>query len=63
MVRHAGRRKEAFDRKLKRSKRGPVVFEKGDLVQVYRSDLDYTFKTERKILPKWSIPLRVVEGG
>jgi hypothetical protein len=27
---------------------------------VYRSDLDYTFKTERKMLPKFSAPRRVV---
>jgi hypothetical protein len=36
-----------------------VVFKRGQLVQVYRSDLDYTFKTERKILPKWSQPRRI----
>jgi hypothetical protein len=29
-------------------------------VQVYRSDLDFTFTTERKILPKFSAPRRVV---
>ena len=37
-----------------------VVFKAGDLVQVYRSDLDYTFKSDRKILPKFSAPRRVV---
>jgi len=31
------------------------------LVQVYRNDLDYTFKTDRKLLPKWSQPQRVTE--
>jgi hypothetical protein len=36
------------------------VFSKGHLVQIYPSDLDYTFKTERKLLPKWSTPQRVV---
>jgi hypothetical protein len=39
--------------------KGEVVFEQGQLVQVYHSDLDYTFKTERKILPKWSQPHRI----
>lgn len=29
------------------------------MVQIYRSDLDYTFKTERKVLPKWSSPQRI----
>ena len=38
---------------------GEVVFKKGQLVQVYRSYLDQTLKTERKLLPKWSHPHRV----
>ena len=29
------------------------------MVQVYRSDLDYTFKTEKKLLPKWSQRYRI----
>ena len=29
------------------------------MVQIYRSDLDYTFKTDRKLLPKWSPPQRI----
>ncbi len=57
---HALKRKEAFDRRVKNSRAGEVVFETGQLVQVYRNDLDYTFKTERKLIPKWSIPRRVV---
>ena len=36
-----------------------VVFTPGQLVQVYRSNLDYTFKTEQKLLPKWSCPYRI----
>ena len=59
-VRHAVQRKSAFDKKVLAKKPGEVVFSKGQLVQVYRSDLDETFKTERKILPKWSPPYRVV---
>ncbi|KIO11679.1 hypothetical protein M404DRAFT_964967, partial [Pisolithus tinctorius Marx 270] len=38
-----------------------VVFAKGQLIQIYQSDLDYTFKTERKLLPKWSRPYRISE--
>ena len=30
------------------------------MVQVYRSDLDYTFSTTRKLEPKWSAPRRVI---
>ncbi|KIK02132.1 hypothetical protein K443DRAFT_77856, partial [Laccaria amethystina LaAM-08-1] len=55
-VAHAVRRKSAFDKKVLAKKPGEVIFSKGQLVQVYRSDLDDTFKTERKILPKWSPP-------
>jgi hypothetical protein len=56
---HAHRRKLAFDRKV--SSRAPreVIFKAGQLVQVYRSDLDFTFKAERKMEPKWSAPRRV----
>ena len=59
-VRHAIKRKTAFDRHLRRKQQDEVIFTRGQLVQVYRSDLDYTFKTERKLLPKWSRPHRVV---
>jgi hypothetical protein len=59
-VSHALRRKSAFDRKVLDHNPGEVFFSKGQLVQIYRSDLDYTFKTERKLLPKWSKPQRVI---
>ena len=55
-VAHALKRKSAFDKKVFSRKPGEVVFSKGQLVQIYRSDLDYAFKTERQLLPKWSIP-------
>lgn len=60
-VQHALKRKSTFDRRVLNNHPGEVIFEKGQLVQVYRSDLDYTFKTERKLLPKWSPPRRVTE--
>ena len=59
-VAHALKRKSTFDKKVLAQKPGEVVFSTGQLVQIYRSDLDYTFKTERKLLPKWSPPQRVV---
>ena len=59
-VRHAIKRKTAFNRHLRRKQQDEVIFTRGQLVQVYRSDLDYTFKTEQKLLPKWSCPHRVV---
>ncbi len=60
-VQHAEKRKQAFNRKVHGSRAGPVTFSVNSLVQVYRSDLDYTFSTERKLLPKWSQPHRVVK--
>ena len=61
MVAHAIKRKAVFDKRVLSRKPGEVVFSKGQLVQIYRSDLDYTFKTDRKLLPKWSPPQRVTE--
>jgi hypothetical protein len=58
-VAHAIKRKTAFDKRVLAQHPGEVVFSKGQLVQIYRSDLDYTFKTERKLLPKWSTPHRI----
>ncbi|KAH9848301.1 hypothetical protein C2E23DRAFT_711579, partial [Lenzites betulinus] len=54
VFRHANRRKTVFDKRVLLLRAGPVVFKNDSLVQVYRNDLDYTFKMERKLLPKWS---------
>ena len=59
MVAHALKRKAVFDKRVLAHKPGEVIFSNGQLVQIYRSDLDYTFKTDRKLLPKWSPPQRV----
>ena len=61
MVAHAVKRKAVFDKRVLAHTPGEVVFSKGQLVQIYRSDLDYTFKTDRKLLPKWSPPQRVTQ--
>jgi len=58
-VAHAVRQKSAFDKKVLARAPGEVIFSKGQLVQIYQSDLDDTFKMERKILPKWSPPYQV----
>jgi hypothetical protein len=60
-VRHADQRKEAFDRKVIKSKAGPVTFYVGQLVQVFRSDLANSISSERKLTPMWLAPQRVVE--
>jgi transposase InsO family protein len=58
IVRHTISRKNIFDRRVAKSS-GEVVFRTRQLVHVYRSDLDYTFRTERKLIPKWSQPYRI----
>ena len=54
-------RKGAFDRQMLAKKPGQVIFKHGQLVQIYCSDLDYTFKTEHKLLPKWSQPWQITK--
>lgn len=61
IMEHASRRKAAFDRAVMAGAPREVVFKAGQLVQVYRSDLDFTFQTIRKLEPKWSVPRRVVK--
>lgn len=48
--------KAVFDACVLLSHTGPVTFQNGDLVQVYRNDLDFTFRADRKLIPKWSEP-------
>lgn len=60
ILEHADRRKAIFDRNVLARAPREVIFKAGQLVQVYRSDLDYTFQTIRKLEPKWSVPRRVV---
>jgi hypothetical protein len=60
-VHHAIRCKARFDRKVLKSKAGEVVFHRRQLIQVYRSDLENTLSTEKKLALRWSHPRRVVE--
>ena len=46
---HAHKQKLAFDRKVLSRAPREVIFKAGQLVQVYRSDLDFTFKAEWKM--------------
>ncbi|KIM50376.1 hypothetical protein SCLCIDRAFT_84066, partial [Scleroderma citrinum Foug A] len=55
-VQHALKRKTLFNKHVLQRHPGEVVFGKGELIHVYCSDLNYTFKTEHKLLPKWSQP-------
>ncbi|KAF8809318.1 hypothetical protein BYT27DRAFT_7094707, partial [Phlegmacium glaucopus] len=38
-----------------------VTFKPGDLVQIYRSDLDFTVSTDRKLVPRFSAPQRITD--
>jgi transposase InsO family protein len=58
IVKHAIGRKNTFDKRVLK-KSGEITFCIGQLVQVYCSDLDYTFKTKHKLIPKWSQPYRI----
>jgi hypothetical protein len=60
IVDHAVKHKQAFDKRLLRRAPREVIFQKGDLVQVHRSDLVHTVSTIKKLAPMWSIPCRVV---
>jgi len=59
-IEHATRHKGTFDRRLLAKFPREVIFEPGQLVQVCHNDLTYMFKTERKLLPCWSLPRRIV---
>jgi hypothetical protein len=58
-VAYALRRKAAFDRKVFGSRAGEVVFNSGELVQVFRSDLAKTVSNDRKLTCRWSEPHRI----
>ncbi|KIK36026.1 hypothetical protein CY34DRAFT_26467 [Suillus luteus UH-Slu-Lm8-n1] len=58
-VRHAIKHKAAFDKRVLERTPGEVIFSIGQLVQFYRSKLDYTFDAKRKLLLKWSPPHRI----
>jgi hypothetical protein len=57
---HAVRRKKIFDKKVLQSHVGEVIFEPGQLVQVYANAMDMTVASSRKLTPRWSAPRRVV---
>lgn len=52
---HANRRKQVFDKQVR-----TVELRPGDLVQRYDARWDETHSSARKLVPRWSGPLRVV---
>ncbi|KAG6904893.1 hypothetical protein DXG01_006433 [Tephrocybe rancida] len=61
IVEHANKRKNVFDKKLTSWAPKEIIFTAGQLVQVYRNDLDFTFQVGRKMEPKWSAPRQVTK--
>jgi len=60
-IRHAIKRKVTFDKwVLARSPR-EVIFNEGQLVQFFHSNLHNTLEACQKLLPKWSVPYRIKE--
>ena len=57
---HTIKRKLAFDRKVILLRTGEVLFDDGQLMQVYDNAMDMTFATSKKLLPRWSAPWRVI---
>ncbi|KAG2343787.1 hypothetical protein BDR05DRAFT_883501 [Suillus weaverae] len=53
------KQKAAFDKQVLTSPTGHVVFQPGQLVQVYASEVDGNYKLSRKIIPCWSAPHRI----
>lgn len=53
---HSSQQKMAFNQRVCTKAPGEVTFCAGDLVQVYRSDLDFTVSTAWKLEPRWSAP-------
>ena len=60
-IHHTIRRKATFDRKVQNSRAGVVTFRKGQLMQVYRSDLMNMLSTNLKLQPTWIGPYCVRE--
>ena len=61
IIDHAQRRKATFNKQVLSHTPREVVFRAGDLMQVYRNDLELTLKTDRKIIPKFSAPRQVIK--
>ncbi|KAG6827580.1 hypothetical protein H0H87_004416 [Tephrocybe sp. NHM501043] len=60
IVEHTEKCKVEFDRKVTVRAPKEVIFKVGQLMQVYRNNLNFTFQVGHKMEPKWSAPQRVV---
>ncbi|KAG2059595.1 hypothetical protein BDR06DRAFT_828282, partial [Suillus hirtellus] len=60
VVSHANQCKASFDRRVFKSCAGEVIFETGQLVQIYANALDMTLASSRKLQPRWLVPRRIM---
>jgi hypothetical protein len=56
---HTTKRKATFDKRVLQSHAGEVIFESGQLVQVYVNATEMTMVSSKKLVPRWSAPRRV----
>jgi hypothetical protein len=61
IVRHAIKRKAAFDKRVLARSPREVIFTPGQLTQFFHSNVHSTLEAKRKLLPKWSTPCRITE--
>ncbi|KAG2060509.1 hypothetical protein BDR06DRAFT_871860, partial [Suillus hirtellus] len=59
-VAHTAQGKAMFNRKVLKSYTGEVIFNEGQLVQVYANALDFTMASVHKLQSQWSAPRHVV---
>ena len=60
IIDHAARRKDIFDKKVRKHTPRIIVFQPGDLVQVHASEWVHTLASIKKLIPMWSIPHHVM---
>ncbi|KAG2058751.1 hypothetical protein BDR06DRAFT_839942, partial [Suillus hirtellus] len=60
-IRHAIKRKATFDKRVLAHSPREVIFDEGQLVQFFHSNLHNTLEARRKLLPKWSVPYQIKE--
>ena len=59
IVDHAAHRKAQFDTKVGKCAPKNIIFEKGNLVQVHKTQWHHMLSLMKKLVPMWSIPSRI----
>ena len=56
---HANKRKAVFDQNVLKKHPKEIIFKQGELVQVHRTELNFTHSTTWKLTPQWSPPFQI----